>query len=88
MRSASGVLALISVVGIMLTQVAATWDIPISLVPNQLTGRVYPAVYWFKFSSHWFFYTTPIYCSIAWTFTGLLAASCLVLLYFKSLGRE
>lgn len=59
---------------------------PHVFVSDELTGRVCPAFYWAHPSGHLFYYTTPMPCSVSWTFMGVIGL-CAVPLLLDRLWR-
>lgn len=74
----AGLAAIASVAGIMLVEVFV--NRPATFEPDEMAGRVCPALYLARPSSHWLYYTTPTYCAVSWSFAGMLFLACLFLL--------
>lgn len=77
-RSAAGLVGIISVVGIMLVEIVS--NRPLLWVADETTGRVCPALYLARTSEHWLYYTTVANCTVSWAFAAVLGIACLILL--------
>jgi hypothetical protein len=81
----AGITAIVSLAGIMLVEVFT--NRPAMFDPDQITGRVCPALYLARPSSYWLYYTTPTYCAVSWGFAGILFLAGLFLLIGRNMSR-
>ncbi len=77
-RTVTGVVALVSIIGIMLVEVVS--NRPLLWVADEASSRVCPALYLAKPSEHWLYYTTLANCTVSWIFAAVLGMACLILL--------
>jgi hypothetical protein len=85
MSKLTGIMGIGAVAGIMLLEVIT--NRPAAFEPDPISGRVCPALFLARTSSHWLYYTTPTYCAVSWAFAGVLLLACLLLLLDRIASR-
>lgn len=80
-KSLASIIALISFAGIALVDVFSNH--PPLFVADPSVGRVCPAIYLNRFSSHFFYYTDRFDCAVSWGFAATLFAAAIVLAIVK-----
>ncbi len=83
-KTIAGALMLAGYVGILLVDFFA--NRPELFVPDMASGRVCPALFLYKLSPHWFYYTTYGACTVSWSSAFLLSAAAAYLAVRKYLS--